>query len=124
LQIFLDAQAREIFYKIQPELKYILESRSDLLICFPFTRFQYIDKVNQALNTLLSMINSGPLVKLPTITDFELAIMPEDKKGIPPFTVAGSTCTCSDSEIILTSSSVAFGCIAAPIFVATIIDPV
>jgi hypothetical protein len=41
------------------------------------------------LNALLSIINSGPLVKPPTITDFEFAIMPEDKNGIPPLTVRG-----------------------------------
>ena len=62
-----------------------------------------------ALKALLIIINSGPLVNFPTITDFEFAIIPEDKNGVPPLTVTGSTCTCNDSEITLISSSVAFG---------------
>ena len=72
--------------------------------------YMYIDRYAHSLNALLSIINSGPLVKPPTTTDFEFAIMPEDKNGIPPLTVRGSTCTCNVSEITLISSSVAFGC--------------
>ena len=80
--------------------------------------------MNYALNALLSIISSGPLVKLPAITDFEFAIMPEDKKGTPPLIVIGSTCTCRVSEMISISYSVDFGCTAAPALVATTIEPV
>ena len=47
--------------------------------------------LDHALNALLSIISSGPLVKRPTTTDFEFAIMPDDKKGTPPLMVNGST---------------------------------
>jgi hypothetical protein len=47
--------------------------------------------LDHALNALLSIISSGPLVKRPTITDFEFAIIPDDKKGTPPLMVNGST---------------------------------
>lgn len=33
----------------------------------------------QRLNARLKIINSGPVVKLPTTIDFELAIIPEDR---------------------------------------------
>lgn len=53
----------------------------------------------QILNARLKMINSGPVVRPPTTMDFELATIPEDKYGIPPFTVAGSTSTSKISDI-------------------------
>src|ERR671931_368896 len=93
-----------------------------------FSMLEHFDGNNNSsvhvLKALLSIISSGPLVKLPTTTDFELAMIPEDKNGIPPLTVTGSTSTCNDSEMTLLSSSVVFGCIAAPVLVATTMDPV
>lgn len=76
------------------------------------------------LNPLLNIINSGPVVKLPTTSDFELHIIPEDRYGIPPFIVKGSTSTFRIEETISISFSEAFGCIAAPKLLETSIDPV
>ena len=39
------------------------------------------------LNPLLSIINSGPVVKLPTTRAFELQSIPEERYGMPPLIV-------------------------------------
>ena len=70
------------------------------------------------------MINSGPVVRFPTIKDRVFQTMPDDRYGIPPLMVKGSTSTFKTDEIVSTSFYVAFGCTAAPSFVDTIIEPV
>ena len=61
------------------------------------------------LNALLNIINSGPVVKFPTIIDLELAIIPDAGYGIPPLIVTGSTLTFKISDIDFISSSLALG---------------
>ena len=50
-------------------------------------------RISYTFSALLIIINSGPVVKLPTITELKLAMIPDDRKGEPPLTVAGSAST-------------------------------
>jgi len=48
---------------------------------------------NHIFSALVNIINSGPVVKLPTIADLKLAMRPDDRNGEPPLMVAGSAST-------------------------------
>ena len=65
--------------------------------------------MSYTFSALLIIINCGPVVKLPTITELKFAMIPDDRNGEPPLTVAGSASTWSISDILLISSSLAFG---------------